>query len=142
MLLKELLRNIILKEDLNRNAFVIDNNGVFHKTKWHGDIVFQFKYLNDTAESMFGNKNEIKRAAINGNRNLMNLIDASGFVRGGVWSPSKRELYFVWFKPTRKALIGIIKYISKYKPKGIYVDDLVKRKFINLSLEDFIDDYL
>ncbi len=126
-----------------RNIFAIDDKGKIHKGfNYHGDIVFKFDYLHDTAEGIFGSDKNIKAAAKVQDKKLMDIILESGFILGGIWKPSKRQLYIIWYKPTNKAIIGLIKKISTYNPTAIYVEDLNRGTNKLLDNETFIEEYL
>lgn len=137
------LKNI-LKESFDRNAKVIDSKGKLWDVKYHGDIIYKFDDLKDTVISMYGyNAKEIKHDIETGTSKINNVIDSFGFIRCGIWSPSKREIYINWFKPTKHAINGFIKFVSTYKPTGIYVEDIKHPQYDGMyTVEEFIEEYL
>jgi len=133
----------ILKEAFDRNAIVVDNKGKVHDVKYHGDIIYKFDNLMDNVISAGFNPKELKRAIESGTSDINKIIDAFGFLRAGVWSPSKRQLYVMWNGPTKQAKIGFIKFISKYKPNGIYVEDIKNQRYDGMySVDEFVEKYL
>lgn len=140
MKLKTLIKEVGLE---NRGIFVIDDSGKIHSgMRYHGEIVFRFDWLYDTAKGMFKTDKSIKIAASAQNKKLMDMLYSSGFILGGIWSPSKRELYVAWAKPTHKAELGLLKKISDYKPTGIYVENIKTGGNKMYTTEEFIEEYL
>jgi len=136
------LKNI-LKEAFNRGAIVIDNKGKLHNVDFHGNIIYKFDFLMDNVISMGFSPNELRIAIESGTSDINKIIDSFGFIRCGIWSSSKRQLYVNWFKPTSQAKNGLIKYISKYKPTEIYVEDMKNSKFDGMyTVDEFIEEYL
>jgi len=133
----------LIKEAFDRNAIVIDHKGKIHSIKYHGDIIYKFDFLMDNVMNLGFNPKEIKVAIESGTSDINKIIDGFGFLRAGVWSPSKKQLYVMWNRPTKQAKMGFIKYISKYKPKGIYVEDQRNPRYDGMyTTEEFIEEYL
>ena len=137
----------ILKEAINRGAFVIDNKGKIHDVQFHGDMFFEpgFEKLMDKAQSLVGNNiTELDHLIGDGNEKLLSILDDAGFLRGGVWSSSKRQLYFT-INPSKissGAKDGALKKIISYKPNSIYFEDLKTHKFGDMEVDEFAGEYL
>lgn len=133
----------LLKEAFDRNAIVIDNRGNIHDVKYHGDIIYKFKFLMDNVIGAGFSPKELKTAIQSGTSIINKIIDEFGFLRAGVWSPSKKQLYINWYKPTNQAKTGFIKFMAKYKPTGIWVTDIKNPRFEGMyTTEEFIEKYL
>jgi len=134
-----------LVELFNRSIFVIDNNGNYYdELKYHGDIINnpQFSDLKNIALTKFKNTKSIKRMIESGSQSLLNIILDAHFILGGVWSPSKRELYFSFTTPSSKAKVGAITKIYSYKPSNIYYVDHKKNTEGWMTSDEFVDAYL
>lgn len=144
MKLKELLAEY---NTLARGAFVIDNKGYIHELEYHGDIfnLPQFKSLKDEVMTKLNmNQKTLNYKIKSGTEDILKFLDEKGFVRGGIWSKDKKQLYFT-IKPSKissAAKIGMIKKISKFKPAAIFLEDLEKNKYGLIDVEEFIDNYL
>lgn len=134
----------ILKEAFDRNAIVIDDKGKIYKDiKYHGDIIYKFDELLDNVLAIGIDRKDLKRLIAGGTSDINKVIDAFGFIRCGIWSQSKRQLYVMWNTPTKQAKVGLIKLISSYKPNDIYVEDIRHPNYDGMYTKDeFIEEYL
>lgn len=137
----------LLKEATARGAFVIDNKGKIHELNYHGDIFYEkgFKNLMLKAQELVGyNASELSTLISDGNEELLSILDDAGFIRGGIWSPSKKELYFT-FNPSKvssKAKDGAMEKILKYRPTKIFVENLKTHRSEYMDLDEFAGEYL
>lgn len=137
----------ILKEAISRGAFVIDNKGKIHELQYHGDIFYEpgFEKLMDKAQHVVGNNpKELAHLVADGSEKILSILDDAGFLRGGVWSPSNKELYFT-INPSKissGAKDGALKKIINYRPSSIYVEDLKTHKFGYMEVDEFAGEYL
>lgn len=143
------LKKILIEFDIkNRSAFVIDDNGVIHSDiTYHGDIFKKkgFETLLDKAMDVVGyNRRELDRMIEAGSSDLLHILDDEGFLRGGVWLPSRRELYFDIHpnKLSDGAKMGAIKKIAEYKPTQIFVEDIKSGEFGYMEVDEFAGEYL
>ena len=137
----------LLREALNRGAFVIDNKGKIHDLQYHGDIFYEkgFEKLMNKAQEVVGhNPKELKTLVENGSEKILSILDDAGYIRGGVWSPSQHQLYFTLnpSKVSSKAKDGAMEKIMKYKPSKIYVEDLKSKRYGLMDLDEFAGEYL
>ena len=136
----------ILREALDRGAFVIDNKGKIHEVQFHGDIFYEkgFEDLMKKALSVVNNTKELKYSIREGNQKILSILDDAGFIRGGIYSPSRRQLYFTLnpSKVSDGAKNGALKKIMNYKPNSIFFEDLKTQKFGDMEVDEFIGEYL
>lgn len=137
----------LLIEALVRGAFVIDDKGKIHELEYHGDILYEkgFEKLLDKALSVVDNNLEKLDDLITfGSRKILSILDDAGFITGGIWSPSRRQLYFT-INPSKMssgAKDGALKKIMDYKPNSIYFEDLKTHKFGDMEIDEFAGEYL
>jgi len=137
----------LLKEATSRGAFVIDNKGKIHELNYHGDIFYEkgFEQLMNKAQKLVGyNSSELAILVGDGSEKLLSILDDAGFIRGGIWSPSRKELYFTInpSKISNRAKDGAMEKIMKYRPTKIFVEDLKTHRSEYMDLDEFAGEYL
>jgi hypothetical protein len=135
-------------EKSNRGAFVIDWDGNIHNIYYHGNVFYEsgFEKLMQRAQELVGYSSSTFTSMIkNGENELLSILDNAGCIRGGIWSQSRRQLYFTIdkHKASDKAKMGAIDKIITYRPTLIYVEDLDNERNDNyMQADEFAGEYL